>query len=136
MRISDWSSDVCSSDLDIGDLALEAGVANRYGRTAVCDRSPAQRNRLVRGRAAARADGGRARFFGSGDESDRHRFVARRLGPASISGGARRPSFGAKTALERLSGVVGRAGNAIGSRVLKPRPGTMARGLRGQTGKG
>src|SRR3546814_20097667 len=108
MRISDWSSDVCSSDLDIGDLALEAGVANRYGRTAVCDRSPAQRNRLVRGRAAARADGGRARFFGSGDKSDRHSFVARRLGPASISGAARRRRFDAKTALESIFRVVTR----------------------------
>src|SRR3546814_16594627 len=30
MRISDWSSDVCSSDLDINDAAIVAGVVARH----------------------------------------------------------------------------------------------------------
>src|SRR3546814_1592204 len=56
--------------------------------------------------------------------------VARRLGPASISGGARRRSFGAKPALERIFGVVGRAENAIGPRVLNARDGRLCIGVR------
>src|SRR3546814_9515585 len=32
MRISDWSSDVCSSDLRHAHIAMAAGLAWRYGR--------------------------------------------------------------------------------------------------------
>src|SRR3546814_1591147 len=31
MRISDWSSDVCSSDLERDDLAIDAGFADAAG---------------------------------------------------------------------------------------------------------
>src|SRR3546814_20166450 len=42
MRISDWSSDVCSSDLAVLDLAL--GVAERRGHVQALDRTHGDRD--------------------------------------------------------------------------------------------
>src|SRR3546814_11098190 len=35
MRISDWSSDVCSSDLNLADGCLEAELANQSAQAAI-----------------------------------------------------------------------------------------------------
>src|SRR3546814_6368026 len=50
MRISDWSSDVCSSDLWIGDIEKPANFAKRDGRALFpfVFRQPFRRNRLER----------------------------------------------------------------------------------------
>src|SRR3546814_16713318 len=43
MRISDWSSDVCSSDLDVGLVCLLGLglLSGRLGDGRICDRQPA-----------------------------------------------------------------------------------------------
>src|SRR3546814_16640731 len=67
MRISDWSSDVCSSDLDLGerrlDIAADLGkvvlrVARRTEHPCVAPRSVRRAGELVLLAAQVHADGG------------------------------------------------------------------------------
>src|SRR3546814_1118231 len=60
MRISDWSSDVCSSD-------LEGCGARRLSLLCRCDAQPGERAQGDRGRAARRAGEGRAAIALSAD---------------------------------------------------------------------
>src|SRR3546814_7696208 len=62
MRISDWSSDVCSSDL------LADGIDQRLDRTGFVDVEPAS---MAAGRSQALADRGRARVAGRGADDGR-----------------------------------------------------------------
>src|SRR3546814_10264610 len=63
MRISDWSSDVCSSDLDAGATQVHhsrlASLRQKLKRRISC-RSDASRDRRFRTRRAARAVSGSA----------------------------------------------------------------------------
>src|SRR3546814_18481640 len=40
MRISDWSSDVCSSDLHVLELRLKGGVVDAFGSSSIEDVPP------------------------------------------------------------------------------------------------
>src|SRR3546814_6699680 len=62
MRISDWSSDVCSSDL------LADGIDQRLDRTGFVDVEPAS---MAAGRSQALADRGRDRVAGRGADDGR-----------------------------------------------------------------
>src|SRR3546814_2597060 len=79
MRISDWSSDVCSSDLVIGEI-LKAGMPARRAHHAP---TRAYRRRTVRG--GRHRDRWRATTDNSGRRSCRHK-------PAAGGGRARRRS--------------------------------------------
>src|SRR3546814_10300896 len=72
MRISDWSSDVCSSDLDVGAVVVVSARSTVCSPSAEVEQAPRQRIRTATSNAAG--------WLVSGGRGPCRR--ARRLGPA------------------------------------------------------
>src|SRR3546814_4076747 len=109
MRISDWSSDVCSSDLcaAVSRAAVETNAET--GRTAIREQAT-----VVRREAVFRLFGGDAALQRVTIEA--HLILRRQRGGGAISGVADAPAFGdAGLGLDDVD-----AGDLFGNRVFDP----------------